>query len=147
MLTFRLVLFRSIAIVECQVQVLSRSAHPPRGKAGDIAELLDRLHPALAHLRADIGFVVDDARHGLQRHTGLGGAMPDRDGLARRAAHWLILWFRDGYGAGAGQCLASNASSAGKVATNPATASAIPPRPSSTSPAAQLRRAAWRGKR
>src|SRR3546814_18046843 len=95
MLTFRLVLFRSIAIVECQDQVRSRSAHPPRGKAGDIAELLDRLHHALAYLRADIGFVVDDARHGLQRHTGLGGDMPDRDGLARRAAHWLFLWFRE----------------------------------------------------
>src|SRR3546814_5132926 len=89
---------RAIAIVERQDQVRSRSAHPPRGKAGDIAELLDRLHHALAHLRADIGFVVDDARHGLQRHTGLGGDMPDRDGLARRAAHWLFLWFRDGYG-------------------------------------------------
>src|SRR3546814_20391523 len=76
---------RAIAIVERQDQVRSRSAHPPRGKAGDIAELLDRLHHALAHLRADIGFVVDDARHGLQRHTGLGRDMTYRAAIGRAA--------------------------------------------------------------
>ena len=78
------VLDGAIAVVERKQEEGARAAHAPCGEAGNIAEPRHGFAHPLLDLVADIGAVVDDARHGLQRDARLRCDMLDGDGAAPR---------------------------------------------------------------
>ena len=69
----------AFAVVEREDEIGFGPAHPLRRDRGDIAQPVDRRLDALAHFRADIGFIVDDAAHRLQRDARVRRNMLDRD--------------------------------------------------------------------